>query len=90
MSLLKHYSKAGFPRPLPGDWLVIALGIALVLTLFITLWHAEPAANPQEQAHGAFGIESVFEMWSLSQKLFSKSLVANDEPHPRPPPMGKS
>ncbi len=32
-------------KPLVGDWLIIILSIALVLTLFKTLWHVEQATK---------------------------------------------
>lgn len=36
-----------FPKPLPGDWLVLAACLALVVVLFATLWHPEQAARLQ-------------------------------------------
>jgi hypothetical protein len=34
-----------FPNPLPGDWLMLAIGGAAVAILFATLWHNEPAGK---------------------------------------------
>ena len=34
-----------FPKPLPGDWIVICAGLLLVIMLFLTLWHGERAAK---------------------------------------------
>ena len=34
-----------FPKPLPGDWIVIYAGLLLVVMLFLTLWHGEHAAK---------------------------------------------
>lgn len=47
MSLSMLSNKTSFPKPLPGDWLVIVLGVALVIGLFSTLWHGEHAAKLQ-------------------------------------------
>lgn len=32
-------------RPLPGDWLVVLVGMLLVTVLFLTLWRQAPAAR---------------------------------------------
>ncbi len=34
-----------FPKLLIGDWLVIAIGLILVVSLFQSLWHSEHAAK---------------------------------------------
>ena len=34
-----------FPKPLTGDWFVIAVSLILVITLFQSLWHGERAAK---------------------------------------------
>lgn len=45
MSRLKSFSKQSFPRPLPGDWLVIIASLILLFVAFQTLWHSERAAK---------------------------------------------
>lgn len=40
-------SRKIFPKPLAGDWLVIAISLLLVIMLFKTLWHGEHAAKLQ-------------------------------------------
>lgn len=52
-----------FPKPLPGDWLVLTLGAASVIWLFATLWHPEAAAKLRIRA-GA----RVFATLSLDQR----------------------
>ena len=51
------------PRPLPGDWLVIALAGAAVILLFATLWRNEAAGKLQIRAG-----DQVFATLSLDQK----------------------
>lgn len=36
-----------FPNLLPGDWLVLAMGLCAVLALFAALWQPQPAARLQ-------------------------------------------
>lgn len=45
MSRPKNFSKQSFPKPLPGDWLVIIVSLILVVGAFQTLWHNEHAAK---------------------------------------------
>lgn len=56
-------SLTSFPRPLPGDWLVLAASGAIVALLFATLWHNELAGKVRIRAG-----ESVFATLSLAQK----------------------
>lgn len=51
------------PRPLPGDWLTMALGVALVVLLFARLWSTTPAGKLQVRAG-----DRVFATLSLDQK----------------------
>jgi hypothetical protein len=51
-----------FPKPRPGDWLVIALGMALVGLLFATLWHPGHAAKLRVRNHNG-----IFATYSLTQ-----------------------
>ncbi len=49
-----------FPRPLPGDWLVLGIALVVVAVLFATLWRPEPAAKLQVRDHrGVFGVYSL-------------------------------
>lgn len=49
-----------FPKPLPGDWLVLAAGLLAVAVLFATLWHPEHAARLQiRDQHGVFATYSL-------------------------------
>lgn len=49
-----------FPKPLPGDWLVLAAGLLAVAALFATLWHPEHAARLQiRDQHGVFATYSL-------------------------------
>lgn len=52
-----------FPKPLPGDWLVLVLGMATVVLLFATLWHDEPAGKLRIRAG-----DQVYATLSLAQK----------------------
>ena len=52
-----------FPKPRPGDWLILAIGSAAVAALFATLWHSEPAGKVRIRAGDA-----VFATLSLAQK----------------------
>jgi len=52
-----------FPSPLPGDWLLLAIGGAAVAILFATLWHNEPAGKLRIHAG-----DHVFATLSLAQK----------------------
>ena len=52
-----------FPKPLPGDWLILAVGAAAVALLFATLWHNEPAGKLRIRAG-----DKVFSTMSLAQK----------------------
>jgi hypothetical protein len=52
-----------FPKPLPGDWLVLVLGTAAVALLFATLWHNEPAGKLRIRAG-----DQVYATLSLAQK----------------------
>ncbi|HSI96279.1 MAG TPA: NusG domain II-containing protein, partial [Methylophilaceae bacterium] len=52
-----------FPKPLPGDWLVLVLGTATVALLFVTLWHNEPAGKLRIRAG-----DQVYATLSLAQK----------------------
>jgi len=52
-----------FPSPLPGDWLVLAIGSAIVVLLFATLWQNEPAGKLRIRAG-----DQVFATLSLAQK----------------------
>lgn len=52
-----------FPKPLPGDWLVLAAGLALVAVLFATLWHPEHAARLRIRSG-----DQVFATLSLDQQ----------------------
>ena len=37
--------RQSFPKPLAGDWLIIAISLTLVVVLFQSLWHSERAAK---------------------------------------------
>lgn len=52
-----------FPKPLPGDWLVLAIGCALVGLLFATLWQSTPAGKLRIRAG-----ERIYATLSLNQK----------------------
>jgi hypothetical protein len=52
-----------FPNPLPGDWLMLAIGGAAVAILFGTLWHNEPAGKLRIRAG-----DQVFATLSLAQQ----------------------
>jgi hypothetical protein len=52
-----------FPKPLPGDWLVLVVGGGIVAALFATLWHGEQAGKVRIRAGDA-----VFATLSLAQK----------------------
>jgi hypothetical protein len=52
-----------FPSPLPGDWLILAIGCAAVAMLFVTLWQSEPAGKLRIRAG-----DQVFATLSLTQK----------------------
>lgn len=47
----------------PGDWLVMALGLAMTVMLFATLWNVEPAGNVRIRTGN-----SVFATYSLDQE----------------------
>lgn len=51
-----------FPRPLPGDWLVLGCGLLAVVVLFATLWHPEHAARLQIRNR-----DGIFATFSLAQ-----------------------
>lgn len=51
------------PRPLPGDWLVIALASLAVTLSFVTLWRGEAAGKLQIRAG-----EQIFATLSLDQQ----------------------
>jgi len=51
------------PKPLPGDWLVIGIGCAVVAVLFATLWHNEAAGKLRIRAG-----DRVFATLSLNQR----------------------
>ncbi len=49
-----------FPRPLPGDWLVLVAGVVVVIALFATLWRTGHAARLQvRDEHGVLGTYSL-------------------------------
>lgn len=49
-----------FPRPLPGDWLVLVGGVVVVIALFATLWRPGHAARLQVRGeHGVLGTYSL-------------------------------
>ena len=52
-----------FPRPLAGDWLVLAAGLLLTGLLFATLWHPERAAKLRIRSG-----DTVFATLSLDQQ----------------------
>lgn len=52
-----------FPNPLPGDWLVLGLGCAAVIALFVGLWHDDPAGKLRIRAG-----DRVFATLSLNQQ----------------------
>lgn len=52
-----------FPKPLPGDWLVLLLGLTVVMVLFATLWQAAPAGKLRVRAG-----DRVFATLSLNQQ----------------------
>jgi hypothetical protein len=52
-----------FPRPLPGDWLVLGIGCIVVVVLFATLWRNEPAGKLRIRAG-----DRVFATLSLDQR----------------------
>lgn len=51
-----------FPRPLPGDWLVLGVAALAVAVLFATLWHPEHAARLRIRSG-----DSVYGSYSLNQ-----------------------
>ncbi len=51
------------PRPLPGDWLVIALASLAVALSFLTLWRSEAAGKLQIRAG-----DHIFATLSLDQR----------------------
>lgn len=55
--------RKSFPSPLPGDWLVLAIGSAIVVLLFAALWQNEPAGKLRIRAG-----DQVFATLSLTQK----------------------
>lgn len=52
-----------FPNPLPGDWLVLAIGCATVAALFVLLWQDAPAGKLRIRAG-----DRVFATLSLDQR----------------------
>lgn len=49
-----------FPRPLPGDWMVLVGGVVVVIALFATLWRTGHAARLQvRDEHGVLGTYSL-------------------------------
>ena len=52
-----------WPRLKPGDWLVIATGLALVGWLFATLWQHEPAGKVRVRSG-----DHIFATYSLNQE----------------------
>jgi hypothetical protein len=50
-------------RLLPGDWLVLVVGAAVVGWLFAALWHGEPAGKVRIRSG-----DSVFATFSLDQE----------------------
>ena len=52
-----------FPEPLPGDWLILALGTAAVALLFAAWWQDEPAGKLRIRAG-----DQVYATLSLAQK----------------------
>lgn len=52
-----------FPKPLPGDWLVLVTSLAAVAVLFATLWHNEPAGKLRIRAG-----DQVYATLSLGQR----------------------
>ncbi len=52
-----------FPKPLPGDWLVLAAGCAAVALLFAALWSGEPAGKLRIRAG-----DQVYATLSLDQQ----------------------
>lgn len=52
-----------FPRPLPGDWLVLGIGCAVAAALFASLWQGEAAGKLRIRAG-----DRVFATLSLDQK----------------------
>ncbi len=49
-----------FPRLLPGDWLVLLVGMVAVIALFATLWRPDHAARLQvRDEHGVLGTYSL-------------------------------
>ncbi len=49
-----------FPNPLPGDWLILGIGLVVVAILFGALWRPEHAARLQiRDQHGVFGTYSL-------------------------------
>jgi len=51
------------PKPLAGDWLLLAAGFAVVAWLFAALWHGEPAGKLLIRAG-----DHVFATLSLNQQ----------------------
>lgn len=56
-------SLTSFPKPLAGDWLVLAASGIAVALLFMTLWHHEPAGKLRIRAG-----DKIFATLSMSQK----------------------
>lgn len=52
-----------FPKPLPGDWLVLGASLAAVVVLFATLWQSEPAGKLRIRAG-----DQVYATLSLGQR----------------------
>jgi hypothetical protein len=52
-----------FPKPLPGDWLVLGISCIVVAILFATLWRNEPAGKLRIRAG-----DRVFATLSLDQQ----------------------
>lgn len=50
-------------KPLPGDWLIVAAGLALVVVLFATLWQGNHAAKLRIRQG-----DHVYAMLSLAQQ----------------------
>lgn len=56
--LLKNY-----PKPLPGDWLIMVFGLILVMILFSTLWRFDVATKIQIRVG-----QKVYGTYSLNQE----------------------
>jgi len=52
-----------FPRPKPGDWLVLLAAAVAVVALFATLWHPEQAARLRIRSG-----DTVYATYSLDQE----------------------